>query len=78
MASNPLGRGSSSNGPLLRPVSLELSTLIVLSPRLRDLTNSPTPNGFEFSVNNGRGGVLFEASADYPQRGNDYDVGAVS
>ena len=50
----------------------------MFSPCLRDFASPPTPNGFKIGVNADHGGIVFEISADDPQRGGDYGAKAVS
>lgn len=50
----------------------------MFSPRLGDFTRSPTPNGLELAVCGDHGEVIFEVSADNPQRGDDYKGEVVS
>ena len=62
---------SSGGNPLLKLASLQLSGLVMSSPRLRDFACFPTPNGLEFTVDIQHRGIVLEISADDPQGGSD-------
>ena len=72
MSSDCFAQAPTSGDALLRPTRLQFPSLVVFSPRLRDFTDSPTPNGLEVVVDGDHGGVIFEVPADNPQRGGNY------
>ena len=71
MPPDRLAGASSSSDPFLRLTSLQFSSLVVFSPRLRDFTSFPTPNSLEIGIDADHCGVVFEVPADNPQRGGD-------
>jgi len=72
MPSDCFAQAPTSGDALLGLTRLRIPSLVVFSPRLRDFTDSPTPNGLEVFVDGDHGGVFSEVPANNPQRGGDY------